>query len=298
MLHTLLRFANLTARAMPSRVRFTLRLLTAFAVSAPLMPESAAAGPDRIFTVRGTIRAPYADGAISIQHEPIPGFMPAMTMPFYTELAEVRDLVPGDVVVFEFRVGERSRATKFRKVGRADSDTTATRKKNATPTVRRLREGDAVPAFTLLDQAGKTMTADDLRGRPTILTFIFTRCPVPEFCPLIGKKFQALQAQLARTNSEARLVSLTIDPEHDRPDVLRKYGESLGADFERWRFATGTPAQIEQLARLFAVRTERNGASLDHTLATALIGLDGKVIEIWRGNGWKPEEIVAKLNQR
>jgi protein SCO1/2 len=246
--------------------------------------------------VRGIVRAPYADGTISIEHEPIPNFMPAMTMPFYADQAEAGNLKPGDRVEFEFRVGERSRATKFRPLGRAPE--VPPRETGAVaPAVsrRRLREGDAVPPFTLVDQDGRTMTEGDLRGHATVMTFIFTRCPVPEFCPLMAKKFQSLQSTLANGSDKVRLLSISIDPEHDVPAVLREYGQSLGADFGRWRFATGSAAEVQALTKLFAVRTERNSGSLDHTLATALIGPDGTVTEIWRGNAWKPEEVLAKI---
>ena len=248
---------------------------------------------ERRFAVRGVVQSPFADGTISIEHDEIPGFMPAMTMPFYTSEGEARGLRRGDIVEFDFIVGESSRATNFRRVGRA-----ALAPVQAV-TVRRLREGDRVPAFQLEDQSGGTIDESVLTGRHTIVTFVFTRCPVPEFCPLIAKKFQALQQTLAEneTGDDVRLLSISIDPEHDRPAVLRAYGETLGADFARWRFATGTNEQIAALTRLFAVRTERNGGLLDHTLATALIGPDGRVVEIWRGNGWKPEQVAAKVSE-
>ena len=255
-----------------------------------------AAESDRVFTVRGVVQELYKDGTISIQHEEIPGFMPAMTMPFYVDAADVEDLAKGDVVVFEFRVGAKSRATQFRKVGRVTPPQVDARAPEGL--FRRLREGDAVPPFRLLDHDGRALPQADLRGRNTIVTFIFTRCPVPEFCPLIGTKFQALQAALAQDEAGAertRLLSISIDPEHDRPAVLRRYGESLSADFRRWTFATGSAEEIAWLTRLFAVRTERNAAALDHSLATALIGPDGKVVEIWRGNAWKPEQILKTL---
>lgn len=278
----------------------TLRLLVSVLFSLTFGSILHAAG-DRVFTVRGVIKAPFANGTISIQHEAIPGFMPAMTMPFNVDAAEVKDLVAGDRVEFQFHVGTESRASKFKKIGRVapaagDARPTA----NGSTAVRRLREGDAVPGFTLIDQSGRALTETDLRGRHTILTFVFTRCPVPEFCPRIGEKFRVLQRELEAisagetTPPRVQLLSITIDPEHDQPTVLREYGESLGADFTRWRFATGTPQEISRLTALFAVRTERNSGTLDHTLATALIGPDGKIVEIWRGNGWKPEEVLAK----
>jgi protein SCO1 len=259
-----------------------------------------AADNERVFKVRGVVRAPYADGTIRIQHEEIPGFMPAMTMPFHADAADAGDLAPGDQVEFEFRVGERSKATKFRKLGTVAPTRSGQSQAPHTP-VRRLREGEAVPEFSLVDQDNQRVTQADFQGRSTVVSFIFTRCPVPEFCPLIAKKLNMLQAQLpesAGSDGNVRILAISIDPEHDRPAVLRDYGRAVGADFARWRFATGEPEQVDTLARLFAVRIERNGSSLDHTLATALIGPDGKVVEIWRGNAWKPEEIRARIAGR
>src|SRR5690606_33778697 len=107
-----------------------------------------------------------------------------------------------------------------------------------------------------------------------------------------------VQEAVAREGlADVRLLSITLDPEHDRPDVLRNYGQSLGADFDRWTFVTGGEDEVRQLARAFVVRTEPNATTLDHTLATALIGPDGRVIEIWRGNGWKPQEVLAKVKE-
>jgi protein SCO1/2 len=257
---------------------------------------------ERVFHVKGVVRAPYADGTISIQHDEIPDFMPAMTMPFYTDEDEAKDLSVGDHIEFEFHVGERSRATKFRRMQQAGAiaESRAAPTSDAARASRRLREGDEVPAFSLIDQAGRPLTEADLRHRPTVVTFVFTRCPVPEFCPLIARKFQELQKSLLAEQSgaaaKAQLLSVSIDPEHDRPEVLRQYGMSLGANFNRWRFATGTNEEVENLTRLFAVHTEAEGGVLNHTLATALIGPDGKLVEIWRGNAWKPEQILTRLN--
>ncbi|HEY0947801.1 MAG TPA: SCO family protein, partial [Opitutaceae bacterium] len=275
------------------------RLFILLIVVAAWASFASAAERERVFPVRGIVRAPYHDGAITIEHEEIPGFMPAMTMPFYADAADVRALAPGDRVEFLFRVGVRSRATDFRKVDAAapSEAPTAPVQTKAAAKGPRLRAGDTVPGFSLHDQDERALTGADLKGRHTIVTFVFTRCPVPEFCPLIGKKFQALQAALSKRDrpSEAQLLSISIDPEHDQAGVLRDYGKSLGADFSSWRFATGAPAEIEKLRRAFAIHTERNQGVLDHTLATALIDPEGRVVDIWRGNRWKPEEILARL---
>ncbi len=251
---------------------------------------------ERVYSVRGVVRAPYSEGTITIHHEEISGFMPSMLMPFYVSEDDVRGLQPGDQVQFDFHVGESSRATNFRVLGREDA--AAVNAPPAAGSVRRLREGDAVPDFKLVDQNNRSLSEADLAGAFTVVTFIFTRCPVPEFCPLISRHFQTLQEATGQVPELAatRLLSISIDPEYDRPEILRAYGESLGADFNRWRFATGTNEQVTQLNRLFAVHTEENAGTLDHTLATALISPDGTVVEIWRGNGWKPEQVIARLS--
>jgi protein SCO1/2 len=139
-----------------------------------------------------------------------------------------------------------------------------------------------------------------VRGRFTIVTFIFTRCPVPEFCPAMAVKFGALQKNLAADPSLAarvRLLSITLDPEFDRPEILAAYGKAVGAKPELWNFATGEKNVVETLAKAFSVYTERNGVTLDHTLCTALIGPDGHVVDLWRGNAWSIDETLAAIRQ-
>lgn len=276
------------------------RLLCLFVVALLSLAE-ATATPERVFTVRGVIRSPYADGTVVISHEPIPQFMPAMTMRFNTTAADAAELRAGDTVEFEFHVGETSRATAFRKMSRAPAFATAVTGA-AHVSAPRLRPGDRVPAFELVDQSGRPLTAADLSGEYTILTFIFTRCAVPEFCPLLARKFLDLQNAIAREEpahpARTRLLSISLDPEHDRPEVLRQYGETLKANFHHWRFATGTTEAVDQLRRRFTVRAETNAGTIDHTLATALIDPAGRLVQIWRGNAWKPGEIIGHLRAR
>lgn len=148
------------------------------------------------------------------------------------------------------------------------------------------------------DQSDTSFTERDLAGHTTVVTFIFTRCPLPEFCPLMVKRFRELQAAIKddpALREDTRLLSVTLDPGFDSPEVLHAYGTAMGADFARWRFVTGTSEAIDAVARAFAVYTERSGPTLDHTLATALVGPDGRVAEIWRGNGWKTADVLAAL---
>jgi protein SCO1/2 len=258
--------------------------------------SSSAAVIERTFLVRGEVTAPLQDDRIIVAHEPVPDYMPAMTMPFRVEppdRADAAKLQPGDRIEFKFTVGDTSRAHDFRVLS------TAGRRPAATLRAPRLKEGGLVPPFSLIDQNGQPFTEADLRGRRTVLTFIFTRCPVPEFCPRLSQHFAALQERLATAPAgpPVQLVSITLDPEFDTPAVLRAYAERYGADSARWRFCTGAPAQIKALTQSFAVHVEQNNGTLDHTLATALIAPDGKLKTLWRGNRWTVDEVLAALAQ-
>ncbi len=153
------------------------------------------------------------------------------------------------------------------------------------------KEGSQVPDVELTDQFGDATSLRDDEGRFTLLTFIFTRCPVPDFCPLMSSKFGELQRRFgeAGTGENVRLLSITIDPEFDTPEVLHQYGESLAADFENWTFATGEPELIDEVASAFRLYRERDGVTLDHALCTALVSPDGTLIEIWWGNRWETD---------
>jgi protein SCO1 len=259
----------------------------------------AAAAPERLYDVTGVVKARLDDGQLVIKHDPIPGFMAAMTMAFtLSDPAEGAKMKPGDQVRFRLRVTETAANAEGFVVTGHTAQAIEAGKPNPSARSSRLRAGDAVPAFQLLDEAGRPFTSDDLRERLTVVTFIFTRCPVPEYCPAMAVKFGALQKAVLAAPALAtrvRLVSVSLDPEFDRPEILAEYGKAVGAQPAVWNFATGEKASVDALAKAFAVFAERNGVTLDHTLCTALIGRDGRVLEIWRGSAWKNEEILAAL---
>ena len=165
----------------------------------------------------------------------------------------------------------------------------------------RLHEGDAMPDFKLTDEDGKPVTLETFRGHPLVLTFIFTRCPIPNFCPRMSSNFADLQKAIESAASGSlaatRLLSISFDPEHDTPEVLKQYGEHAGADFAIWNFATGTPAEIHGLTKGFSVLVQPESGTISHSLATALVDRDGKITKIWRGNGWKPDEVISELER-
>jgi protein SCO1/2 len=263
------------------------------------LASSLATAAERLFDVTGIIRGRLDDGQMIIQHDKIPDYMPAMTMAFaLSNPADAARLKNGDRVRFRFRVGkDNSTAENFVVTGQEAS---LSQPKTAETKGARLRAGDPLPEFALVDERDQPLSASALRGKLTVVTFVFTRCPVPEYCPAMALRFGQLQKTILadpKLASRAGLLSITLDPEFDRPEILQAYGKAVGANPKVWSFATGTKEQIATLTKAFAVYNERNGVTLDHTLCTALIGSDGRVIDIWRGHGWRVDEIVDALSQ-
>jgi protein SCO1/2 len=256
---------------------------------------------ERVYPVTGIVRAPFSDGRLVVAHQDIAGYMPAMTMSFAIApgaAADASRLRAGDRIAFALHVDDnRAIAGELRLVGHATVDAAPPR----VAAVTRVHEGDPVPNFSLVDERNRPLTSASLTGHFTVLTFIFTRCPVPEFCPLVVRRFAELQRAIA---SEAvgspgvRLLCVTLDPEYDRPNILADYSAAVGADPKIWTFATGAKPQVEALVAAFSVYTERNGVTLNHTLCTALIDPSGRIVEIWRGNGWTAPEVLAVQARR
>lgn len=260
-------------------------------------PDAAA----RYYETRGIVRGFSPDRAtIEIQHENIPGFMPSMTMPFSArDRAEIGDLKTGDAISFRLAVTEKDFwIDRVKKVAREDvhlAEQVPAITQDQSP---RLREGDKMPSFSLTDQDGKGITLDTFRGQPFVLTFVFTRCPIPNFCPRMSHNFSDLQSTIKTylgALAKTRLLSITLDPTFDTPAILKQYGEHENADPKIWTFATGAPAEIDGLTHAFSVYVQTEGGTISHGLATALIAPDGTILKIWRGNAWTPKEVVAEI---
>jgi protein SCO1 len=144
------------------------------------------------------------------------------------------------------------------------------------------------------------ISLDALRGQPFVLTFVFTRCPLPNFCPRMSNNFEELQTAIKGDSgvlAKTHLLSITLDPEFDTPQVLKDYGASHRHDPQIWVFATGSQNEIEALTRAFSVYRQTEGGAISHGLATALVDKNGKIVNIWRGNMWKPEEVIEAIKQ-
>ncbi len=261
-----------------------------------------AQSPARSYQVRGIVRGFAPDrSTVSIQHEDIPGFMPSMIMPFSAkDQNEIADLKIDDAISFRMTVTEKDLLLdQVKKIQASEVHVAQPRPTvaGAATTAERLKEGEIVPFFKLTGQDGARVTAETFRGHPLVLTFVFTRCPVPNFCPRISHNFSELQNAIKADPALAatRLLSITLDPKFDTPEILKEYGEHQQADPTMWTFATGEPAQIDLLTQSFAVYVQPEASTISHGLATALIGADGSVVKIWRGNGWTPGEVIDEL---
>jgi protein SCO1 len=268
--------------------------------------EESIAEDARVFEVNGRIRGIASDReTLNIEHEEIPGFMAAMTMPFHLAdptLAE--GLEAGDAVRFRYVV--RARESYIDRIEKLADDAVPSSpagggaRRPADPRVPRLEVGDLVPDFRLINQDNEPFYLHEFEDKALVLTFIFTRCPVPDFCPLMSGNFQAIQDRVAEDTDlqeKTHLISVTIDPEFDTPEVLAEYATRYTDDTESWTFATGGRDRIDEMTTRFSVYIEDDPESdnIDHALATVLIGPDRQLKNIWRGNAWSPDEVVADL---
>ena len=258
------------------------------------------------YLTRGIVRGFSPDRTeIEIQHETIPDYMPSMTMPFRPRSArDMADLKPGDAIAFRLTVTtDEFWIDQIRKVSREEVRIPERKAEMPAPAASespRVREGDVMPIFSLTNQDGRSVTRDAFRGHPFVLTFIFTRCPIPNFCPRMSGNFAELQNAIKKGGgalAQTRLLSITLDPEFDTPAVLKAYAEHLSFDPNVWSFATGDPKQISALAEAFSVYRKFEGGSLSHGLATALVDRDGTIRKIWRGNTWLVQEVVDELKK-
>ncbi len=291
----------------PLRLAFLVPLFLAVTFSScskapPTAPPSMAASvEERSFEVKGILRSIDSDRqGVIIEHEDIPDFMPSMTMPFSLKNAdELNALAVGDAVGFRFIVSESdSWITNLHPIDRASLNLPESQPIADAANTPRLKEGDALPEFELVDEADRPLTRESLAGKATILTFIFTRCPIPNFCPLMSRNFLRLQEKLEATPAladQVRLLSISFDPE-DTPQRLGQYASNIGASPALWQHASGSQKETRKLTGAFSVYVRADdGGSFSHGLCTALITPEGTVAKLWRGNDWSVDEVWQTL---
>jgi protein SCO1/2 len=256
-------------------------------------------GCARHYHATGTVLAVNpAARSVTISHRAIPGYMPAMAMEFHaTQAAELAPLTPGARVRFDLSVRKQSaRITTIRRYAAPSPDFVVP----AMPS--KVSVGEQIPDFRLVDEQNRPTHLSDFSGRLTAIEFIYTRCPLPDVCPRLSANFAYLQK---RFRGEMTLLSITIDPEHDTPQVLREYAHRWRADPDTWHFLTGAPDSIRRAAESFGLFYFAEEGSITHTSATALVGPDGRLIAIMEGSSYTVKELadlvggnIARRSQR
>ena len=238
---------------------------------------------------------------VLIKHEDIDSFMPAMTMPFKVRDPKLLDgLTPGDLVSATLIVAETdAHLSALKKTGHAELDVPPA-PPSASSGFELLKPGEVVPDQLLVDQNGKPRPLSTLRGHRLALTFIYTRCPLPDFCPLMDRNFQAVQREIKKTPAlaDVRLVSVSFDPQFDTPPVMKAHAERLEADPLIWTFMTGDREEITRFAARFGVtveRAEKNPIDITHNLRTAIIDAEGRLVKVHTGTSWTPADLLADL---
>ncbi|MBI4467926.1 MAG: SCO family protein [Acidobacteria bacterium] len=234
---------------------------------------------------------------VTIAHDEIPGFMSAMTMPFVLKEEWAYGVLgPGDQVKGTLVVsGDRSWLEDLVITQEGAPDATAVPEPANEP-----KPGDKVPEFVLTNQEGHRVGLGEFLGRALVVTFIYTRCPLPDYCPLMNTNFQELQTELLKQPEligRTQLLTISFDPEYDTPEVLKTYARSFTPNFDHWQFATGSSSEVKTVAEYFGLRYWPENDQIIHSLRTAVIGPDGKLINLYRGNEWKVSEVLGDLQK-
>lgn len=237
----------------------------------------------------------------AIENDNLPGVMDPMTMVYTIKPQEtLKQLSPGDSISADFIIEPDDDN------GRNDSwlenvKVTAHGKPTSAPaaSLHMPAPGEDVPDFSFTNQNGKRISLQQYRGETVLITFIYTRCPFPDFCPRMSSNFAEIYKQVGTSPvlAHAHLLSISFDPEHDTPKVLRDYGFRVAhtheaALFSRWEFAVPAAADLPRITDFFALTVKPEGGMITHNLSTAVIGPDGKIVKWYHGSDWQVSDLI------
>ena len=275
------------------------RRSTEIVIVGVLLAGACSPSPAREYELRGQVLAvDPARQEITIKHEDIPRFMPGMTMAFkVADKNLLNGRVAGDLVKATLVV--RDSDAHLRTL-----DRTGFAPVSATEPLpmAMLTAGERISDATFVDEKGAARRLTDWRGKVLVVTFIYTRCPLPNFCPLMDRHFKIIQDDIRSETalSRVRLLSVSLDPRHDTPPVLARHAAKLLADPEVWSFLTGEADAIDTFAKQFGVSISRGSESdqdIVHNLRTAIIDGDGRLTTVLNGSEWTPSELLAAVRK-
>jgi len=267
---------------------------------------AATAKASQAYPVRGVIvGTDPANNEVLLKHDEIPGLMPAMTMPYHLEDPSVlSELHPGDMITATLLADHDDAGPINLRL--KNVVVIAQAKPDYKPKVNYHvpAKGDNVPDFKLLNQSNHTIDLKQFRGKVVVMTFIYTRCPLADFCPRMSQNFaeidKTLHSDPALYNA-THLISVSFDPTYDTPKVLRSYGSAYTGNFvketfQHWDFAAPSVADLPGMEQFFDVGvTPGDGGTLQHSLSTVVIGKDGKIVAFWPTNDWKVNDVLAEI---
>ena len=272
---------------------------------ASVAPTVSSVATQQVFQVRGVIVGLTAGSkTVRIRHEEIPDYMPAMTMPFdVRNTNELAGLAAGDTVTFQMNVTETDGW-----IERIQKQTAVATNANILPPnapmrivreVKPLSVGDLLPEYQFTNQLGRAVSLSALRGNALAITFVFTRCPFPTFCPLMSNNFKAVHELLEKiphSPTNWHLLEITIDPEFDTPERLNAYAGRFRSNDARWSFLTGSLMDATAFGEQFGLQFIREpGGSISHNLRTVVVDAAGKVQAIIPENKWTPDELTQEI---
>jgi protein SCO1 len=267
-----------------------------------VLPTALAA--ERQYPVKGLVlQVDPPNRTFVASHETIPGVMDAMTMPFEVrDDRELEGLEPGTAVEFTLVVGERSaHATGIRVIAYFPTEqhpliarrlSLLKRLVGGSGQPAPLSPGDRVPDFTLIDERRQPVSLETISGKTVAVTFIYTRCALPQFCARVTNNFSVLQRRFReQLGRDLVLLTITFDPQRDTPDVMAGYAAQWDADPDGWRFLTGRVSEVRRVAALFGVEHFPDEGQMNHSLRTAVIDRDGRLVASLEGNRFTPEQL-------
>lgn len=238
---------------------------------------------------------------VTISHEDVKGYMPAMTMPFTVpSQSDLEILAPDDQVTATLIVdGSHSWLEEMIIVKQSSTGS------SSLPAVVQAKEGDEVPNFTLRNQNDREIRIQNYRGKALLLTFIYTRCPIPDYCTLMSNNFAQVDRALGEDRElyeKTHLLSVSIDPAYDTPAVLRSYGAAHTERYQKetfahWEFAAAKEDETKKMAEFFGLRYYPQNNEIIHGLRTAIVDPQGKITKLYTDNKWTPAEAVSELKK-
>ena len=265
---------------------------------------AAGQGPERHFVRGQVVAVDAALQSVLLAHEAIPGFMPAMTMEYkVADPAVLGELHTGDRIGADLLNDRDAAGPKNLRL--ANVDVLQQAKPDYKPAVQYHvpTAGEAVPDFVLLNQSGKRISLGQFKGKVLMLTFIYTRCPLADFCPRMSRNFAELNKRLQADSAlynKTHLLSVSFDPTYDTPKVLRSYGGAYTGrysqeTFGHWDFAAPGEAELSEMEQWFDVGVTPAGKTLQHSLATVIVGKNGKVLVFYPTNAWTVDEALKVI---